>query len=351
MGVVKNNKIYVLHKRGAVSHYMALEFLLKSHGLTLEFREFAVLTKIFKSIKSLDFGLLFKQVINIGFMFNLFFSSKKKIVIGIEPFDKRIIFIRNLVRRHNVYYHTSWACWDGTFHPKHSKNSKIYENWKSFLTSDCKHIFTVTNESRKEISKNFKISNDKISVVYHSVKFPNVPLNITKKPLSFIYFGRLVKQKGVIELVNFFKNNPAASFTLIGNGPLEKEIVKLTSGCSNINYLPHISKKNKLLKIVAEHQYFVMNSKKTNSWEELFGIALIESMQMGLIAIATDHVGPSEILDDKCGYLISEGDICHCLKKIINKNNFSQSMSKKSMLRASDFELQKISKNWIEILT
>ncbi len=58
-----------------------------------------------------------------------------------------------------------------------------------------------------------------------------------------------------------------------------------------------------------DHHFFLNLSIKNDICEELFGIVNIEAMASGLIVIASNHIGPSEIIQNGInGYLVKEKD-------------------------------------------
>ena len=142
--------VYVLHKNGAPNHYEALDHFLRSNGKSLMHREFSIVGSFYKSILKFNISLFKKQLVNLGFLISLFFSKNKKIVVGIAPFDKKLIRLLPILRRHTVYYHSSWTYWDGSFQPKSSNNSsRVMGAWREFLEEQATHIFAVLGCHRK----------------------------------------------------------------------------------------------------------------------------------------------------------------------------------------------------------
>lgn len=346
------NTVYILHKNGSDSHYIALGYFLTEIGVNLKYREFSVLSNFFKSIFSLNFTLFRKQVVNLGFLISLLFSSKKKIVLGIAPYDSKLVSLLFFLKTHQVYYHTSWTFWDKSFHPKQKRNTpKVYESWRQFLEEKCVHIFAVTQQSKNQITKNYKVDPENISVVYHALdSVYSTPFKTIKKPLSFIYFGRLVPQKGLEELLLFFSKQNKATFTIVGDGKEKALVNSFAVKYQNINYIPHTANKEELAFLLSSFQYLVLNSKRNNKWEELFGLAIIESMAQGLIPIATNHSGPKEIITDEIGFLCNEGEITSLLSKIIKANYFNESMSLKAKQKSNQYLVKPISQRWQAIL-
>lgn len=346
------NIIYIFHKNGANSHYLALNHLLKKKGMILEYREFSVFSKVAKAILTLNGKLLKKQLNNFFFIISLILTKNKKVVLGIAPFDSKLKSLLRILQNHKVFYHTSWTYWDKSFHPKQKNNSpNVYKTWCQFLEEKCLHIFAVSKQSKNQLLKNYNISNKKVSVVYHSLDAVyNNEFEINKKPLSFIYFGRLVPEKGLKELLDYFEKQDNAILTIVGDGK-EKHLIKLKTNNTSIRWIPYITNKQKLAQLLSTQQYLILNSKKTHKWEELFGIAIIEAMSQGVIPIATNHSGPKEIIKENIGYLTEEGKIILVISKLIDKRNFDLTMSNNARLEAKKYFQESIAQRWQPILS
>lgn len=349
----RNNTFYILHKNGAPSHYYGLVYLAKAQGFEVKYREFSVLSKLYKSLIKGNIGIFNKQWTNAWFLLNLLFTSNKKIVLGIAPFDSKLGTLLPFLKKHQVYYHTSWTCWDKTFHPKRKNNTeKVFATWKHFLEQQVEHVFTVTEKSKTEILQNYEVVTSKVSVVYHALH-PQYVAYIPKEkiPNSFIYAGRLDKGKGIEELLDFYSENSEAILTIVGNGKLESLVTTYSNKHKNIIFKGYISDKNLLKNLFSEHQYLVLNSKKTETWEELFGLIIIEGMSQGALPIAPSHSGPKEIIEPSFGYLFEEGEITATLATLLSEGGFTQTKSLKAVEESKKYTTEEISKKWEPILS
>lgn len=349
----EKENIFVLHKNGANSHYYGLAYLAAQHDLQVKYREFSVFSKFYKGLLKGNFSLVKKQVVNAFFLLGLLFSSHKKIVLGIAPFDPKLKYLLFFLRNQHVYYHTSWTCWDKTFHPKKKKNTPaVFSNWDYFLENKLSHIFTVTQKSKQAILENYKISSEKISAVHHSLHptFNNyTPL--PRIPKSFLYVGRLTSDKGIEELLAFAMKNPSVTLTLIGEGKEEARIIEYAKQYKNIIFKGYISSKEALKKTFASHEFLILNSKQTATWEELFGLIIIEAMSQGTIPIAPSHSGPKEIILSSFGHLFEEGEITATLAKISSEDGFTAQKSQNAILASQQYHVSEISKKWKPIIS
>ncbi|QLG46325.1 glycosyltransferase family 4 protein [Costertonia aggregata] len=261
--------------------------------------------------------------------------------------------MRRFLRRHYVFYHTSWPVWDGSFYPKKKFDGKWLKNlWYNFLKNDVAHIFSVTQFAKSELMVNYTIRKDKISVVYHSYETAGSGLrkNTTSANPCFVYVGRLIEKKGLLELLDFFKENPNHFFTVVGDGHLKQKVEEYAYMHDNIKYMGYVNDKEKLMEIYKANDYFLLNSKRVEKWEELFGMVLIEAMSCGVVPIATNHVGPKEIVDHAVnGYITTEEGFVPFLESIKNQIP-SAELAASAKEKGKRFLASEIKENWRAIL-
>lgn len=340
--------IYVLHKQGAPSHYIGLKYLLDEHDIKIEMREFSIFTLFFRGFKTFDLRLIRKQYKNFRFLLNLFLSKNQKVVVGIAPFDAKIKFIMRILKAHRVYYHTSWSTWDKTFHPKtKGNNDEVFEAWRFFLEEQCEQIFCVTRRTRNQLLENYNIAPSKASVVYHAL-FQELarPRAVAKQPKSFIYYGRMIRQKGIAEILEFFSINSELSLTLIGDGKEQDLILEYQEKYKNIEYKRGISNKSSLAEELAKHEFLILNTSK----EELFGMVIIESMAQGVIPICRRQTGPQEIINPETGFIFEENQLETAISNILNSGIDLEEMRRNAMAESKKYRIENISKLWSPIL-
>jgi glycogen synthase len=123
-----------------------------------------------------------------------------------------------------------------------------------------------------------------------------------------VFLGRLVLQKGVVELVRAAARlrTPGLQVLLVGDGParvqLEREIrtLGLTGRVHVTGFLPH----DRIGAVLAHTDLFVLPS-----WYEELGSALLEAMCAGLPIVASDVGGIPDVIDDgETGVLVPPGD-------------------------------------------
>ena len=346
-------EIYVLHEYGAPNHFTALEFLASENDAIIFYREFSIIKDLVKAIIKHDYRLFKKQLVNIIFIFNLLFSKNKNIIIGIAPYDFRLVYLRILLKCHNSFYFTSWTNWKGDYYPKKilSKNNLIQKSWKSFIEKDIKGLFCVTNSSLDSISSMYRISCT-TSVVYHSVIEHKVSFTRKEEDITrLIFVGRLDRNKGIDDLLNLMQilDNEKYHLTIIGDGEYKNKVIEFTKQYKNTKYLGYISSKEELYKEYKKIDIQLLFSRKHDNWQEVFGMVIIEAMYNSVPTISTNHSGPFEIITNNVNGCIIEDDenIVESVGKLLSDGNIMHHLQKSNLKKyATKYYAQNLSEKW-----
>jgi len=178
-----------------------------------------------------------------------------------------------------------------------------------------------------------------------------------KKHLRILFVGRLVKEKGLYDILNIFvslyKSSKNINLSLVGGGQEQNNIISL------INQI-RLNKVIKVRKVPYSRMFseynkadiFCLLSKPTKHWEEYFGMALIEAMASGLPIITTKCGAIPEVIGN-AGILINPGDCdkgVRELKKLISNPDLRKKLGILSRQRAVNFFACKKSAKNIEKL-
>lgn len=182
-----------------------------------------------------------------------------------------------------------------------------------------------------------KIEVVRLGVDISKFNIANYELRI-KKEITILFVGRLIEEKGVLDLLKAFENvklqmtndksNPNIKLIIIGNGPLKRKIpedIKVEE--KNYEEMP---------RVYQEADIFVMPSKTSKTWEEQYGMVLIEAMASGLPIVAYHSGSIPELIYD-CGILVPAGNIellAESLVKLIKDKNQRWKLAKMGRYRA-----------------
>lgn len=142
----------------------------------------------------------------------------------------------------------------------------------------------------------------------------------------YLYFGRLSYEKGIMSLIDFFKEKPGLKLKIIGTGPLLTMIQQIVceQSLSNIEILGYQSGDN-LYNYVAKAYFTIVPSE----WYENNPLTIIESLALGTPVIGNKIGGIPEIIkDSETGYIYDYNTI----------GDFSCCMEKANSLMKSDYE-------------
>lgn len=128
----------------------------------------------------------------------------------------------------------------------------------------------------------------------------------------FLFIGRLSKEKNVNFLVDIFNNLNDYTLTIIGTGPLEKELRNKAK--SNISFLGQIN--NNVLK---EH-FFNNDILILPSIKETWGLVVEEALFFGMPVIVSSSCGVCELIKNGVNGFIIENNILNIKETIIAIN-------------------------------
>jgi glycosyltransferase involved in cell wall biosynthesis len=109
---------------------------------------------------------------------------------------------------------------------------------------------------------------------------------------SFLYVGRLIRPKGIAQLLEEFTNLPAYDLVVIGEGELRGEFERRFGGYANIRFLGRIPQAE-LIPAYRDATALVFPSLVP----ETFGLSIVEAFACGTPAIVRDAGGCREPVD------------------------------------------------------
>jgi glycosyltransferase involved in cell wall biosynthesis len=310
--------------------------------LNNNFKIFRKLRKLIKGeekiIKNEPVSKIFKSLIA---PFKLLFT--KDIVVSIVPCSNKIYYLYLLkLLRKNLIFYSSWPYYG----EKYVKKPRLWNwfLWKLFF----KNVKAVG--INKKATEGMKTFGARAVNIPHSVDTSLFkPEEKNNNELVVLYVGRLNEAKGIRSILKLAEKFKEIKFVFVGSGPLENEVRE-----SNVKFLGEIKDREKLSKVYKNSDIFILNSYKTNEWEEIFGRVIIEAMASGLGVIATDCMGPKEIINEKNGILIEQKNDNQLLEKfelLVKDNELRKRLGKQARKDAVDkYDINKVAEKWLEIL-
>ncbi len=351
-------KVVVLHEYGANSHYNALEYLCRNNDIEIKYREFRPFYQLLKSIYKQDFILFKKSIINFIFIFSSIIGLEKNttFVIGIAPYNWRIVLVYLITFRSRYFLHTSWPFWNGNYQP-HRAYSFLKSLW-SKVVYNSQGVFCVTDRVRQSVLETFvRFERKRLHVVYHSLdeSFLKAARNVRRSKFSecekirAIFIGRLDNTKGFDVILDLASDKMAKNIeiSVVGDGYLKND-----PRISKVNFIGYIGDRNKLAQAICSNDILLLPSRKTEDWQELFGMVIIEALACGVYPVVTEHLGPKELIGLTDGKLISEDILLDDLKAlVVDLKSKKINLDRQALINFGEvFSVDEISKKWEPIL-
>jgi len=168
-----------------------------------------------------------------------------------------------------------------------------------------------------------KIKVHRSGIDCHQFFFQERSLRSDKKYL-FVMIGRLIEKKGmrfgIDAMHNLVKSGMNIRMHIVGDGPLQEELDKQIRELQLTDRVKLVGLKDQMEVIeLLEKAHFLLAPSITahdGNQESIVNTAK-EAMSMGLIVIASDHAGNSELIKDNInGFLVPEGDVKAIEEKI-----------------------------------
>jgi glycosyltransferase involved in cell wall biosynthesis len=347
-------RLLVLHDSGAKSHYRAL-----GNKYDIEYFEFSVLKLLIKALVRTDVKLALKQIRNLKFLFwELPCLRDVDVILGIAPFDWRLVFFYSLPRRESVAvtYHTSWCDWTGNSYPKRLFAGWMKPIWSKFLRN-CSGIACVTEKSAKEIQQFLRASQERhsgrldlprIHIVGHSIPqtFVDVPLLNRKEDIG-VFIGRWEPSKGSESIIELIASLDRIKMVIIGTDKLGR--TPTVKGALTPGYISEIKE---LIAWLDKSKFLILPSVRSKRWQELFGLVIVEAMARGCIPVCTDHVGPKEIITFGVnGFYFPEAnfveDARNCIVELLEDESRRNRIAGEAVKRANEFSTARVLERWL----
>lgn len=353
-------KFVVLHESDGRPYYKALERAL--NGQSVRYLESSIVRRsIWAALsgryKSLD--IIYSAIVNFLFRARIPLIRNKIIIMGMAPFDFRILFYKHLARQNTVVLHTSWPFWETDYIPRKYPPPilNIVRNiWRQFLIDERIKIVCVTEQVDSSLRR-FSGRRSQTYVIPHVIDLPNNDQSyndIKKSRNSILFVGKLIKEKGVEVLLDQLPTLQARGYrvTIAGSGPLSGKVLDACSKYENVQYLGFISDRSELANALLNSEFLIVPSVRSSSWQEIFGINIIEGMSAGCVVVSTDHVGPRSIISNGIdGILLSENDMRN-FSSVLDRLTAEEKLSiaRNAVSRSKNYSISELTPMWNAVL-
>lgn len=227
----------------------------------------------------------------------------------------------------------------------HNNESAARKKFVKYFTMSQADAFICHTELSKNALQNEGISEDKIEIARLGVDQSRFKTGKKRNSsaITILFVGRLVPEKGIIDLYTAFKLIKKSSrfknvnLRIIGAGPLKKTLEEhITDDGLESSIKIEEKSYQEMPDVYREADIFCLPSKRTKTWEEQYGMVLVEAMASSLPIITTRSGAIPEVVGE-AGILVGESrseELHTALCRMIDESDFRSKMAEKSAARA-----------------
>lgn len=357
-------KLVILHEYGAPDHYRGCVEAARRLGFS-EVREveFGVLRLFAKAVLRGDPGACLEVGRDFVWCLQCLLRPSRlagvTVVLGMAPFDWRLLLLARALGAARVVYHSSWPRWRPDEVPRRPPwplRGAVLRRWRSFLDREVARCALVTPAVAESMSSFVPVTGARARIVHHVVAREDFHEEGSRPeaPRRAVFVGRLVPEKGAETVLELARAEPEIEFVLVGAGSQRQDLDAAARDLANVEIVGRVDSRDVLRRIYSSAHFVLQPSRRTDAWEELFGIALVEAMACGCVPLASDHVGPRAILGNtplEVG-LLAEEDFLASARRIMSGMPADRlgELSAAAVRRAGDFELEPVAEAWRQVL-
>lgn len=244
--------------------------------------------------------------------------------------------------------------------PELFKKKDLYKltNWTKYSTKKARKIITISNSSRNDIIKYYKIPEEKIEVVYPGIKqieshsMNKMPSKYEIQGDFILYIGTLQPRKNLVRLIEAMSKIKDKKISLVVIGKKGWQYEEILAAPEKFAVKDRI----KFLDFVPDEDLpaFYQNAicYVLPSLYEGFGLPILEAMQYGCPVITSNVSSLPEAGGEAAMYFdpTSVDDIAHKIDKVVGDKGLREEMKKKGFVHIKKFSWKKSAEEVLSIL-
>lgn len=256
----------------------------------------------------------------------------------------------------HFYVHTDWMMFaDRVLNFDEQNKSRLRRMLRAFYRG-FDSLFVLNNDQRKWLTgKDMGFDPLKVFLTAHWADEGFNPKKTTKEKIFgvkkndpvLLFAGRLSDEKGVMELPAIMEKvrevYPDVKIAFAGKGPKEQELKEAMPDAVYLGWVDH----SRLPEIYSAADMLILPSRF-----DTFGCVVLEALSCGIPVIAYNTKGPKDIIKNGVnGYLTkSSSEITARIIEFLGSPKLQSSFKKESLKRASDYNADKILKQFMKDL-
>jgi glycosyltransferase involved in cell wall biosynthesis len=202
-------------------------------------------------------------------------------------------------------------------------------------------VFGIT---QKLINNTHQVIKMRETPLFLGVVFNNFSHHNKEKIFSIVFVGRLMKRKGVYELITLAKLYPNIEFKIIGEGPEQQSLQNKAP--LNVTFFGKLNH-NEMDAIFSSSDLLFLPSKS-----EGFPKVILEAAAAGVPSVVYDCYGASDWIDDKKnGFIVNDfNDVKSIVNELLNDSILLQNTSEGAIKLAHRFDWKNIIYDWEKVI-
>lgn len=310
-------EIYICHQYGDPTHTRALYMCQALYDY--EIKQYIILDMkalflkaVRKIVKEKEFlHGCYELAVGCINRYRLFFLKNKILIVGLAPYDSLMMKYQRVFKKNYSIYHTSHTVWDGTYFPRGTLKNK--EKFENCLKENFQAVACISRTSYEQISDWFLYA----EIVNHSIDIENYVSRqeYEKTRVDYIFIGSLCERKNINLILEFAEKNRNSNITItfVGAGKLSKKVQRIANKDPRIRYLGKWTK-DEIKENLHKFHFLILPS-----YEEPFGIVILEALAAGIPSIVSNVSGPMEIIRHEENGFVFELDEDTAFDKIMER--------------------------------
>ncbi len=231
----------------------------------------------------------------------------------------------------------------------------VYDFINRTCIEKCEKVIAISNYVKGTVQSAYNTPNEKIAVIYNSVdteKFDK-PIHTAEKKVKIVFIGRVVKVKGIqfaIEALSKIPDDFQWEFNVVGDGAYRDALEKLVKEKKLEDKVTFWGSRNDVPDILAQMDVFLHPC----TWEEGFGIGIVEAMAAGKLCICSNSGAIPEIITNGTdGYLVEKCNadaLADMLMKVMKQRDAWQEIQKNAKRTAQKYNAVKFAHELDDLL-
>lgn len=229
------------------------------------------------------------------------------------------------------------------------------KNWTEFSIKNSDHIITISNFSKEDISKQYNLSKNKITVAYPGFDKEMFKPKGEKQDNYIIYIGTIQPRKNLLRLIEAVSKIEDLNLVIVGKsggegrgGWMYEDILKAPEDLGiedRVKFLGFVPKAE-LNSLLSKALAFIQPS----LWEG-FGIPVLEAMASGTPVIVSNVSSLPEVVGN-AGFLVdpySIDQIEQAIRTVTSDKKLRQKYSKAGIVQAQKFSWSKMAQTVLKV--